>query len=310
MQLKKIAIGLSVVTLTGCVSTNQTQLAPGSESLNEILSQYDSNRYVIVSDPHALSAAERSKLESEGYKLLKTDKIDESAYMIAPVADTDFSTSTLKQYMTKDGVSYRFLNSVPAEDALLETAVVVEEVDEIDPLEDDLFLLASNEDDVDQELIEANLQELEEADHRAHDAEQKLAEALSLSEEKSEELEELRRQAAEAAVEVETLKEALKALEDPEPTFEWFAGETLQQALRRWVEDAGYNSLVWYVYDQEGDVIEIPIASDHAFTSDLPGVLSKVKRAYATAPRNPINLDFTIKRGNKAVIVTNPGAAR
>ena len=219
---------------------------------------------------------------------------------------------------TRDGINYRFLNSVPAEEALTEAAELSEDqYEDIDPFDDDISLLASTEDSVDQELMEANLDELEEANLRALEAEERLEEALLLAETKAEELEEMRRRASDAIAEAITLEEVqnqermLAELEAAEnPTFEWFAGETLQQALRRWVEDAGYSQLVWYVFDQEGDVIEIPIASDHTFSSDLQGVLSKVKRAYATAPRNPINLDFTIKRGNKAIVVTNSGAAR
>ena len=103
MQLKPIVIGLTAAALTGCATTNTAQVSPGDESLKQILSQYDSNKYVIISDIQALSAAERSKLEADGYKLLKTDKVDGSGYMIAPVAETDFSTSSLKTYMTSAG---------------------------------------------------------------------------------------------------------------------------------------------------------------------------------------------------------------
>jgi len=104
------------------------------------------------------------------------------------------------------------------------------------------------------------------------------------------------------------------ATEEPEAEpvqvvrYQWFEGETLREALQRWVADAGMNKVVWFVKDRDGDVIEIPIASDYTFPQEsLEQVLTTVKRAYATAEINPLPLNFIIKGGNGTLIVTNTG---
>lgn len=101
--------------------------------------------------------------------------------------------------------------------------------------------------------------------------------------------------------------------ETPRPkliVYKWYEGETLRQALERWISDAEYKKLVWHVLDDEGDTVEIPIATNHTFDSKFEEILPIVKRAYATSPINPLHLDFTIKKGNKTLIVTNAGSAQ
>ena len=84
-----------------------------------------------------------------------------------------------------------------------------------------------------------------------------------------------------------------------------YEGETLREALDRWVKQSDFNYLVWHVKDEDGDIIEIPLSSSHAFKGSLEESLAQLKRAYATSPINPLFLEFTIKQGNKSLIVIN-----
>lgn len=311
VQLKPIVLGLSVIALSGCTTTGNKTFQTGDESLNEILTQYDSNRYVIISDPHALSAAERNKLEGEGYKLLKTESVGNAGYTVRPVNKDDLGTDTLNQYVTRDGVNYRLLEPVVEEP---ESPAQTLEADKSEEEKyDSTHLLASTETSVEQALVAAK--EIEAARLETEKTKGQLTEVQSITEAQDAEIKAMQKQMADVQAKFAVLEEEKRLAEAEseaaKPIFEWYAGETLQQSLRRWVTDAGYNQLVWYVYDSDGDIIEIPIAANHAFEShDLQIVLSTVKRAYATAPKSPISLDFIIKKGNKTVVVSNAGAAQ
>ncbi len=84
-----------------------------------------------------------------------------------------------------------------------------------------------------------------------------------------------------------------------------YEGETLRETLERWVKQSDFKYLVWHVKDEDGDIIEIPLSSSHEFKGSFEENLAQLKRAYATSPINPLFLEFTIKQGNKSLIVIN-----
>ncbi|WP_422452209.1 TcpQ domain-containing protein [Endozoicomonas sp. ALC066] len=302
MRFKAVAIGLSAVALAGCATggSQSSIYYDGDQPLNEILSQYDSDKYVITSNPGALSAAEREKLEAEGYKLLKTDSVDGSSYIIQPVSNSDISTSSLKSYVTNDGMKYRILKEEKPEEII--AAAVDEQPDSgaasEEPKEEPASSLVSPEQSNDAQYSASE----SDTDLPADTQEPAPAEVIS------EIFDGPVKADQEEVVTVDITEETQP---EPEPVvYEWFEGETLREALERWIDDAEYNKLVWHVLDDEGDTVEIPIAANYTFDADFEKILPMVKRAYATSPINPLYLDFTIKKGNKTLIVTNAGATQ